>query len=244
MKEEPMKILIDDKKLENLLLKKRQYIGNKVTIDSIISALSFLISVLLASYDMFGRTAGLILKIIFVTLGVVFSVKCIYEAYKAQKHPYTYQDLIHDINEINEMKRPHSLIVIKDTFSDYPNRYLVYFDTGWNCLFFPNYKENINNENFITSHLSSDLKIPPEHINFKFLAERVSSKYSETAKEDKVYSHKFYLSTILEFPERLKQNSFEIDGITYCWKTLAELEQDPEVQKKNSDILGFVKALA
>lgn len=40
MKEEPMKILIDDKKLENLLLKKRQYIGNKVTIDSIISALS------------------------------------------------------------------------------------------------------------------------------------------------------------------------------------------------------------
>lgn len=39
-----MQILIDKTKLNLLLEKKKNYIGNEVTIDSIISAFSFLIS--------------------------------------------------------------------------------------------------------------------------------------------------------------------------------------------------------
>ena len=42
------KILIDREKLNLLLDSKKQYIGNKITIDSILSSVSFLVSVFFA----------------------------------------------------------------------------------------------------------------------------------------------------------------------------------------------------
>ena len=50
-----MKLLIEKSDLELLLEKKRDLIGNKVTIDTIIAGISFLLSVFTASYsDIFG----------------------------------------------------------------------------------------------------------------------------------------------------------------------------------------------
>ena len=46
-----MRLLIDEKELALLLEKKRDLIGNKVTIDTIIAGISFLLSVFTASYD-------------------------------------------------------------------------------------------------------------------------------------------------------------------------------------------------
>ena len=46
-----MRLLIDKKDLELLLEKKREFIGNKVAIDTIIAGVSFLLSVFTASYD-------------------------------------------------------------------------------------------------------------------------------------------------------------------------------------------------
>ena len=45
-----MKILLDDVKLTLLLEQKKQFIGTHIVWDSILSAASFLISVLLATY--------------------------------------------------------------------------------------------------------------------------------------------------------------------------------------------------
>jgi hypothetical protein len=58
-----------------------------------------------------------------------------------------------------------------------------------------------------------------------------------------VYSHKFYEATISEFPEDIKKDSFIRDGKEYHWRSIAELEQDESVQKKNLDILNYVKEL-
>lgn len=59
-----MRLLIDEKELALLLEKKRDLIGNKVTIDTIIAGISFLLSVFTASYDdLLGiRGAGIALK--------------------------------------------------------------------------------------------------------------------------------------------------------------------------------------
>lgn len=46
-----MRLLIDEKDLALLLEKKRDLIGNKVTVDTIIAGISFLLSVITASYD-------------------------------------------------------------------------------------------------------------------------------------------------------------------------------------------------
>ena len=48
-----MRLLIDEKDLALLLEKKRDLIGNKLTIDTIISSVSFLLSVFTASYNDF-----------------------------------------------------------------------------------------------------------------------------------------------------------------------------------------------
>ena len=46
-----MRLLIDKKDLELLLEKKREFIGNKVAIDTIIAGVSFCFHVFTASYD-------------------------------------------------------------------------------------------------------------------------------------------------------------------------------------------------
>ena len=65
-----MKLLIEKSDLELLLEKKRDLIGNKVTIDTIIAGISFLLSVFTASYsDIFG-ISGTVLNTVFCLIGI------------------------------------------------------------------------------------------------------------------------------------------------------------------------------
>ena len=72
-----MRLLIDEKDLALLLEKKRDLIGNKVTVDTIIAGISFLLSVITASYDdLLGiRGLGIVLKTIFCLIGIVYCLK-------------------------------------------------------------------------------------------------------------------------------------------------------------------------
>ena len=152
--------------------------------------------------------------------------------------------LINETNKLNEIAHEHSIVVIKDSFQKYPNRYLVYDEPNWdNCKFFLNYKENENNENFIRGHLSGELKVNPDKIKLQFKGQRIHPKYSVSEGKEKIYSHKFYLATIEEFPEDMKKDTFEKDGRRYYWKSISELEADEKVRKYNSDIVGYVKEL-
>lgn len=119
--------------------------------DSSLSAISFLLSVILATYEDFLGIPGIVLKTLFVILGLFFTGKSIVDIISSKKNNYTYEDLLSDINKLNEIAHNHSIVLIKD--------------------------------------------------------------------------------------------SFEIDGKKYRWMTITELEMDEEVQKKNRDILEFVKEL-
>lgn len=211
--------------------------------DSSLSAISFLLSVILATYEDFFGIPGIVLKTLFVILGLFFTGKSIVDIISSKKNNYTYEDLLSDINKLNEIAHNHSIVLIKDSFQRFPNRFLVYEDKRWGCKLFLNYKENPNNEEFIKNHLSGDLKIELDDINLSYLGQRIHEKYSESAKEEKVYCHKFYIANINQFPDKITKDSFEIDGKKYRWMTITELEMDEEVQKKNRDILEFVKEL-
>lgn len=223
--------------------KKKQFIGKNVVWDSSLSAISFLLSVILATYEDFFGIPGIVLKTLFVILGLFFTGKSIVDIISSKKNNYTYEDLLSDINKLNEIAHNHSIVLIKDSFQRFPNRFLVYEDKRWGCKLFLNYKENPNNEEFIKNHLSGDLKIELDDINLSYLGQRIHEKYSESAKEEKVYCHKFYIANINQFPDKITKDSFEIDGKKYRWMTITELEMDEEVQKKNRDILEFVKEL-
>ena len=60
-----MKLLIEKSDLELLLEKKRDLIGNKVTIDTIIAGISFLLSVFTASYSDIFPISGTQFKTVF-----------------------------------------------------------------------------------------------------------------------------------------------------------------------------------
>ncbi len=128
-----MQLLIDNNRLQLLLEQKKKYIGKKVTLDSVLSSTSLLISVILASYHDYLGISGNVFKTIFVLIGFFFTGKSIYDIFKDTKEKYDYSDLLQDINKLNEITHNHSIIIIKDTFNAYPNRFLVYEDERWNC---------------------------------------------------------------------------------------------------------------
>lgn len=236
-----MRILVDKIELNLLLEKKKAYIGKSVTFDSILSAVSFLIAVVFATYKDFLGLSGSTWKIIGVFFGLFFTIKAIYDLVINKKNQYTHDDLLEDINNLNKIASRHSIVVIKDSFNKYSNRYLVYDDVRWDCKFFINYKTNEDNITFIRKHLSSDLKIDIDSISLDFVTEKINSKYSNSNNKVKTYEHRFYIAKIDDIPKSMQEDNFMIDGKRYHWMTLYDLQQDDDVIKKNSDVLDVVK---
>lgn len=236
-----MKILIDDVKLNLLLERKKNFIGNKIAWDSILSACSFLVSVIFASYDNIWKIPGLAFKIVFLIVGIGFTIKAVVDVWNTKKNSYTYDDLLKDINTLNEITHNHSIVAIRDSFNEYPNRFLVYDDLNWKCKLFINYKDNINNESFIKDHIFRELKVDMAEIEVKYVSQNISEKISGSDNEKKVYCHKLFLTTIENFPENMKKDTFICDGRTYHWKSIVELEKDKSAMEKNADIIQFVK---
>ncbi len=58
----------------------------------------------------------------------------------------------------SETTHNHSIVAIRNSFEEFPNRFLVYYDTRWECFLFLNFKTNVNNESFIINGLSHQLK--------------------------------------------------------------------------------------
>ena len=202
-----MKILIDDGKLNLLLEAKKSFIGKRVAWDSILSAVSFLISVVFASYNDIWIIPAKLFKIIFLIAGLFFTIKVFIDIYKSKKNNYSYEDLLQDINKLNEITHNYSIIAI----NKYPNKYLVYYDNRWECKLFLNYKDNINNADFIKDHLSRELKIEKSNMKIDYVSQLISEKISGS------------------------------DGRTYFWNSIIDLENDSSAMEKNSDIIKFVK---
>lgn len=238
-----MKIMLDERNLNVLLSDKKELIGKTVSIDSVLSALSFLISVFFASYENRFGISGTIWKLFFCGLGAAFTLKVLWDLYKSKKFNYTHKNLMEDISKLNKIEHRHSIVVIKDTFNKFSNRYLVYDDKRWGCKFFINYATNPkDNEKFIKNHLSSDLKVQVDTIDIKYVTEQTNEKFSVSNNRPKTYTHTFYLVKIDNMPEEIKKDSFEIDSKKYYWKNITDLENDSDVIEKNSDVLNVVKS--
>ena len=137
---------------------------------------------------------------------------------------------------------PFSIVVIKDSFQQYSNRYLLYYDDRWKCQLFINYRTSIgsDNEQNICNRLSNELKIPTDQIAVKYITERIQRKFSVSDQVYKCYEHKIYHVTI-PFTDRLKRRKFSIDGKQYCWMTISEMEKDSDIKSKNLDVVSLVR---
>lgn len=135
----------------------------------------------------------------------------------------------------------HSIILIKNTFSD-SRKFLVYDDTTWHCMFFPNCKGKDTIES-IRTQAAISFDIPLSDIEVAYIGDNTSVKYSEKDKREKEYHHTFYAVTIKKFLYYMTKDTFFHYGKSYHWKSISELKQDKDVEKKNMDIVSYVEIL-
>ena len=132
----------------------------------------------------------------------------------------------------------HAIIVIKND----NNEYLQYFDNRWNSFLFPNCKLDENfNEDVIKDYISIKLKINNSELECIYVADKVHTKFSESARKEKEYHHYFYKINIESIPEIMRKKSFNTENTKYCWYSEDELKNDERIQKVNSDIVQFIK---
>jgi predicted DNA-binding protein len=151
------------------------------------------------------------------------------------------KNAITDFLNTKENTHDHSIVAIKDTFNEYPNRFLLYYDARWKCYLFPNFKDNADNESFIKEGISNKLKVKADGIDMMFLTRKRQQKYSESHKENRTYLHSVYKATIKKFPTAERTDEFEVDGVKYRWMSIPEMESDDRIQKVNSDVVQLVK---
>ena len=137
----------------------------------------------------------------------------------------------------------HAIILLQNTFEQAADRFLLYEDPRWRCPLFLHYKASAGKDSFLIQRMSGDLLIPEEAIFLSYLSQAVHMKYSVSAGEIRTYHHRFYRADVNSLPEHLKADSFAIDGRQYRWMGLLEMERDENIQSKNGDIVGCVKAL-
>lgn len=238
-----MKMLIDKIRLKLLLEQKRDYIKHSVEgIDILITAVVYIFSLLCCEFKpIFG-----IDKMVVTTLAWVFAVIIlVYGIYKiivSSRHRYSHEKMFHEIENLDEVLHKFSIVAVKDSYHEYANKYLLYYDKAWNCWFFFNFPTSeYQNEESLTQRLSNVLKISTANIKMVAVSDRIQPKYSERDHVNKVYQHSLYQGVISEFPDFMKQDEFELEGTKYKWWTISDMETDEEIMAKNKDVVSFVK---
>lgn len=240
-----MNLLINRKKLELLLEKNKEKIGhdNIQGIETLFSGITFGISTIFASYTSIGIFSDFLIKQICVILSVGFSLWGIYMITKSLKTKYGPTELLNDIENLNEITHPFSIVAIKDTFNKFPNNFLLYYDTRWDCKFFIYYRtqatSNEVNEENICTRLSNELKIKKDRISVEYRSVKIQRKFSVSDQKYKCYEHQVYYVKI-PFNSTIKNRDFIIDGKHYYWMSIAEMEQDPNIIEKNLDVVNLI----
>ena len=237
-------ILLDQEQLRLLLKSNASKIGNTNGWEPFITAFIFFISSAFATYQPWSIFSAGIFKGLVVVISCILMIRGIYLAVKDRK--YTYMDLYTEMKNQNQIKHPFSIVVVKNEFEQYPDRFLVYYDSRWKCRLFLNFRtqqDMTENEEKIKRGLSNDLQVNMSDIKIDYKNTYLHKKFSYSDQCEKWYEHTIYQAHISHMPETEQRDSFVINGRQYHWMSLPEMERDQIMMEKNSDIVSFVKQL-
>lgn len=242
-----LKIPKDSLKL--LLEKKKHFIGvNLFTIIStFLGSIGVLVTYITADIKDFGPISSQYVEIALVALIIMcFSSSILILI----KNKYSHKQLYREIESLSLGPDEYRMIgLIQDTFLKYSNKYLVYYDTIWDCYLFPHYPINRNNENYanevkLKEIISNELKVPIGSISVKYVSNQpIHSKYSQRISQNKNYHFIYYKILIDCFPKKLTNNNFSINGKRFCWKSLSELMNHKKTWLRNSDVMNFIESI-
>ena len=239
------KILLSEDKLHYILERHDKEIGRRANWSSVVTGSTFIISTMGASYDNFFFLTGSAIKTAIIVVAVMLTIWGVLMELNNHNKKFDKNVLYEEMVANNEMEHPFSIVAIKDTFREFPNKYLLYYDNRWNCWFFFNFKtvENAEqNEASIKKGIATKLKINTDKISLIFKVEDIHRKYSVSDDVIKYYHHSLYDCVIDEFRDEIEKDDFSIDGIKYKWMTIDEMEKNPSIKKHNLDVVEFVKS--
>lgn len=237
---------IDEQQLKLLLEKKRKILERPKYggIGEIISGISLIITLLLSDFSHLVIINPLCFKIIVwgISISVLMYGICVFV--KSIIETYSVEQLYSEISDIDpSVEHPFNIIVIRDICET--GKYLVVWSERWKCWLFPNYhclKEKFSKakeEKCIRDCLERDLDIS-EDINFKYMGNELSTKFSVGDKVQKKYNFHFFLVMGNDFGLS-KKRTFKYKGKKYCWKTLGQMYADKKIVKNNKDVLDYVR---
>lgn len=239
-----MSLIINENQLELLLEKRKDQINKKKTdgLGTLVSSISFLGSSIAANYSDFFLIQGRWVKAAFIVLSITSLICTIVKISRSHKQVYLHTDLLDEIKKLNEPPHCHSIIAIKDTFNEFPNRFLLYYDQTWETWFFPNFQTQSTEQKNIRSirnGISNQLKVNAEKIEVSYLDCAIHEKYSGRDRKFKQYEHKLY-SVKVPSTTTMQHSEFEIEGIQYKWMTIAAMQADERIMAMNQDVVSFV----
>ncbi len=243
------KIILEESELKLILETYRDNITDKRNwLDNIGTAGSLFLTIASSDFkDLWIIKAEYIQYTVWL-ITVYFLIKGCKTFIKNRKSKFDKDVLFKKISEKSEIERvPFSIIVMKDDFQEYPNKFLVYEDGRWGCKLFLNYfMQSADGEAEKDNQLeavSNYLKINKSKMVIDFLFMKNSTKYSPTTHKDKTYDFYYYHVRIKNnaFSNKMKQSSFEIDGRKFRWMSMDELMGDRATMERNSDVLRVVK---
>ena len=238
---------IDENQLKLLLEQKRKMLERKKYdgIGEIVSSISLMITLMLSDFSQLTIAKPLYAKIIAWGISIIILAYGSYTFIKSIKI-YSVDQLYSEIADIDpKIEHPFNIVVIRD--SREAGKYLVFKSKRWKCWLFPNY--HCLNEIFskakelkhINECIKRDLKIS-EEIEFKYIGNKISEKYSVGDKVRKKYNFHYFEATNITIDFNNKR-TFCCNGKKYCWKTLDQIYSDKNIIKKNRDVLDYVRRM-
>lgn len=243
------KIILDENELKLILEQNRDNITDKKNwIDNIGTAGSLFLTIISSDFKGLWIIKAEYIQYTIWIITAYYLVRGCKTWWKNRKSEFNKEILFKKISEKSEIEKvSFSIIVIKDDFSDFSNKFLVYEDPRWGCKLFLNYyMQSSNAENEKENQLesvSNYLKIHKNKMTIDYLFMKESTKYSPTAQRDKSYDFHYYHIKIKKeaFSSKMKKESFEIDGRTFRWMSMDELWNDRATMEKNADVLRVIK---
>ena len=225
---------INEESLHNKLLEHKNHIGFNCAEGSLIiaSGLAFVYTIVS------GKINNNILNIVSWCFAIGQIIYGLAQVIIALKTKFNAEKLYREIVKLDVSAHRYSLIAIKDSFMGYKsNRILTkYFEGKWNeymFLSFPTAAER--DEESLKNAIGAALKIPRDVIHLHQKASIYQPKISQDWNTVRAYYNTYYVVYIDSFPELLKNNEFEIDGVHYKWMTLEQMEREAEKKEHNKN---------
>lgn len=240
-----MNLLIDKNELRLLIREYKDDIGNNKWKEQISSFIVILFTFFASDFRSIWVIKKEFLEICYIIYMIILLIGCVKSVKKVIKGNITADKLINDIVALDEKQTSnHTIIMIKDKYNFYSNRFLLYYDVRWKCKLFLNIKTDTDkkkNEKKIIEFVSNSLHIEKDKIEAEYKVEHIHTKFSNSDKINKKYRHTFYEVNISDFPEEVRKNKFTIDGTRYQWMTLEQMWADKAIKQYNTDIVGYVR---